>query len=452
MVLEVSTVCSKVVKPSIPPPYRFRKLHSSNLDLVIANLYVKTIHFFREGSHETCAELLAEALSQALTHFYPLAGRLTQDLDIVCNGAGALFVHARASCSLEEVGDLRPHPQLLKLVPSVDVSHDLTSRPLLSVQFTTFLCGGSSLGVGIDHHAADGLSVSSFLNAWADIARGDGYTGSPSFDRTCLKARSPPTPKFVHDEYIKLPQQLPKEKVVNLKIDALADEEVAEVRMLELSKEFLQMLKRMDVTGRLSTFELMAALVWKFSNKARDVESEEESMLVMPADGRARLKKPPLSQNYFGNAVFNCCPLLTAAEIQKASVVAIASKIHQSIERMDDEYCRSALDFLEVQKRWDLGRFVKGAHTFTSPNIGFVSWAKLGFDECDFGWGHPFHVGHVVLPFEGQAYLLPSSIPGCLNLCICLQRRHISAFCALLSHAQSLMTVGLDSNLMACYK
>ncbi|BBH06324.1 hydroxycinnamoyl-CoA shikimate/quinate hydroxycinnamoyl transferase, partial [Prunus dulcis] len=43
-------------------------------------------------------------------------------------------------------------------------------RPL-PIFVTHFQCGGVSLGVGMDHRMADGVSNMHFVNAWSDIAR-----------------------------------------------------------------------------------------------------------------------------------------------------------------------------------------------------------------------------------------------------------------------------------------
>lgn len=537
----VEVLVSKLVRPSVPPPYPFNLLQSSTLDLVIANIYVKTVYFYKPNgsSNFFSAHVLTQALSQALSHFYPIAGRITRDLNIACDGAGALFVEALANCTVEELGELKPDLKLLKLVPTLDTSQDISSWPLLIIQITTFECGGVALGVGIEHHVADGVSALNFLNTWSDIARGKAYTGLPCFDRAHLKARTPPTPQFVHDEYQRLPQKnmeklkrstkamkrtvsngvqkclvngglglglveeptnnevhgsvvnslglgfglgvngvsepesggeeidgelssvvnggshkeearngrMPETMVkksiserpangvpkirVSFEEPAGSSDEEAVVSMFKLQRGFLRKLKEKHCNVAASTYELLAAHVWRCCCEARNLPNEEESMLLIAVDGRTRLRNPPLPENYVGNAVFNCCPVLSVGEV-RASVEATAGEIHGALKGMDDAYCRSALDFLELQP--DLSRFVKGAHTFASPNLGFISWAKFPMYDCDFGWGRPVHVGVAHIAWEGHAYVLPPPPPsdGSLRLCISLQRRHMQRFSEIL--------------------
>jgi hypothetical protein len=75
-------------------------------------------------------------------------------------------------------------------------------------QVTYFKCGGVSLGVGMQHHVADGMSGLHFINAWSDVCRGAQTSVMPVIDRALLRARDPPTPSFYHVEYQPAPAML----------------------------------------------------------------------------------------------------------------------------------------------------------------------------------------------------------------------------------------------------
>ena len=51
--------------------------------------------------------------------------------------------------------------------------------------------------------------------------------------------------------------------------------------------------------------------------------------------------------------------------------------------RMDNEYLRSTLDYLELQP--DLKALVRGSHTFRCPNLGITIWVRLPFHD-PFSW------------------------------------------------------------------
>lgn len=207
--------------------------------------------------------------------------------------------------------------------------------------------------------------------------------------------------------------------------------------MFDLPQEFFTKLKVVGA-GALSTYEMLAAHVWRCCCKACTLSNEEESMLIMAVDGRTRLRGMTSPQNYVGNVIFNCCLLLSVEEILCSSVLMLAAKIRIAIRKINDEYCKSAVDFLETRTCAELTSYVKGSHTFASPNLGFISWTKFPFYNIDFGWGNAAHVGPVHMPWEGHAYLLASP-SGSLRLCINLQRIHMQSFAHLLLHDQELL-------------
>ncbi|KAK2978000.1 hypothetical protein RJ640_001184 [Escallonia rubra] len=125
-----------------------------------------------------------DALSRALVPFYPVAGRLSRDeddrIEIDCNGEGVLFVEALSDVVVDDLGDFTPTLELRQLIPAVDCSQGISTYPLLVLQVTYFKCGGVSLGVGMQHHVADGASGVHFINTWSDMARGLDLTIPPS--------------------------------------------------------------------------------------------------------------------------------------------------------------------------------------------------------------------------------------------------------------------------------
>ncbi|CAN0862742.1 Shikimate O-hydroxycinnamoyltransferase [Linum grandiflorum] len=99
---------------------------------------------------------------------------------------------------------------------------------------------------------------------------------------------------------------------------------------------------------------------------------------------------------------------------------------------MDNEYLRSALDYLHVKP--DLSSLAKGAHTFKCPNFGITSWARLSVHDADFGWGRPIFMGPGAAPFEGLSFLLPSPTnDGSMSLVISLPANHMKEFEKLIS-------------------
>lgn len=84
----------------------------SNLDQNIA-VIVRTVYCYKSDSkgNEEAVEVMKEALSKVLVHYYPLAGRLSISTEgkliVNCTGEGAVFVEAEANCEMEKMGDIK---------------------------------------------------------------------------------------------------------------------------------------------------------------------------------------------------------------------------------------------------------------------------------------------------------------------------------------------------------
>ncbi|VFQ95160.1 unnamed protein product [Cuscuta campestris] len=415
------------VKPAKPTPSR--RLWSSNLDLIVGRIHLLTVYFYRPPNG--CPDffepgVMKEALGRALVWFYPMAGRLGRDdeqgrLEIDCNGEGALFVEAETDASLDDFGDFVPSLDLkTNFIPFVDTSGNISSFPLTIFQVTRFKCGGVCLGTGVFHTLSDGVSSLHFINTWSDIARGLSVAVPPFIDRTLLRARDPPAPTFLHGEYSSPP------KLLVLSSEA---KHAPMTAMLKITPDQLALLKAKSKHEG-STYEVLAAHVWRCACKARGLPDDQPTKLYVATDGRARLC-PPLPPGYLGNVVFTATPMAESGDLQSESLSNSAKRIHSALARMEDKYLRSALDFLECQK--DLSRLVRGPTYFASPNLNINSWTRLPVHEADFGWGRPVHMGPASILYEGTVYILPSpSKDRTLSLAVCLDGEHLPLFKKLL--------------------
>nr|A0A2H5AIZ1.1 RecName: Full=Hydroxycinnamoyltransferase [Narcissus pseudonarcissus]AUG71940.1 hydroxycinnamoyltransferase [Narcissus pseudonarcissus] len=424
-----------MVRPSQPTPSQ--RLWNSNLDLVVPRFHTPSVYFYRRPGNASDffdARVLKEALGRALVPFYPMAGRLARDEDgrveIDCNGEGVRFVVAETDSAIDEFGDFAPTMELKKLIPKVEYGDDISAFPLLVLQITHFKCGGTSLGVGMQHHVADGASGLHFINSWSDIARGLDIAVPPFIDRSLLRARDPPSPSFPHIEYQPAPSMNTSPAPIQ-DPTVKSDPTATAVSIFKLTKQQLDLLKS-RVSAKYSSYALVAGHVWRCTSIARGLPDDQRTKLYCATDGRARLQ-PPLPSGYFGNVIFTATPVADAGEItgEDSGLEAAAGRIQRALMRMDDEYLRSALDYLELQP--DLSKLVRGAHTFRCPNIGLTSWTRLPIHDADFGWGRPIFMGPGGIAYEGLAFMLPSSEgDGSLSIAISLQAEHMIKFQKLL--------------------
>ncbi|MBA0627435.1 hypothetical protein Godav_004949, partial [Gossypium davidsonii] len=102
-------------------------------------------------------------------------------------------------------------------------------------------------------------------------------------------------------------------------------------------------------------------------------------------------------------------------------------RIHEGLKKINDEYLRSALDYIETVS--DLSTLVRGPHTFRCPNLAVNSWLWLPMYEADFGWGRPIHTGPADVSHEGKVLILPTPInDGSLLVATRLGISHMSCF------------------------
>ncbi|GJZ59088.1 shikimate O-hydroxycinnamoyltransferase-like protein [Tanacetum coccineum] len=398
------------------------KLWNSNLDLIVPDVHSSRVYIYRPNAANKLFDMkvMKDALSKALVVFYPMGGRLKEDengrVEIDCQGQGVLLVEAESDGVVDDFDDFAPSLELRKLVPTVDYSLGIESYPLTVLQVTYFKCGGVSLGVGIHHRVADGLSGMHFVNTWSCMARGLDVTLPPFIDRTILRAHDLPRPIFEHIEYHTGPQ-------MNSPLEGPSNE--TSISIFKLTRDQLNMLKGKSQINY-TTFETLSGHVWKSACKARGLLDIGETKLYIATDGRARLQ-PALPPGYFGNVIFTTAPKATTKEIQTNPSWYAASKIHDALVKMNTDYLKSALDYLDLQP--DLKALVRGAHTFKCPNLGITSWTRLPMYDADFGLGRPIYMGPAWIAFEGFCYVLPSPInDGSISIAISLQAEHMKLF------------------------
>ncbi|KAE8664280.1 Shikimate O-hydroxycinnamoyltransferase [Hibiscus syriacus] len=429
--MEVTVKKTTMVTPCEDTPRT--SLWVSNIDLVMTVYHISVVYFYKPNGSSDFFDIkvLREALSKVLVSFYPFAGRLGYDengrLEIVCNAEGVVFSEAETSSVMDDfIQDFSDGSKVPQLAPKFDCSGGISSYPLLGVQVTTFKCGGVSVGVTSQHTVADGPADGHFINSWADMARGMCPTIAPVLDRSFLRARDPPTPKFRHVEFEPSPT-----------LKTVSDPSIhrpSVVSVFKITAAQVKALKdQVDETSgntKYSTNSILAAHIWRCAVKARDLALDQQIRLTIPIDSRNRLR-PPLPPGYFGNAIFYAPLDGLAGEFQSEPFIDTVKKIHEIVNRMDDEYLRSGIDLIETTA--DVKTVRRGAETMRCPNLSINSWVWLPIQEADFGWGGPVFMRPANIVHEGKVYILPSSTgDGSLTLVTRLETDHVKRFGTLL--------------------
>ncbi|TYI25550.1 hypothetical protein ES332_A05G057700v1 [Gossypium tomentosum] len=425
--MDVTVKGSSMIRPSQDTPKERQWI--SNLDMVITTYHVPLLFFYKpNGSSDFFKpQVLKEALSKTLVPFYPMAGRLGLDengrLEILCNTEG-----------------FTPSSKLRKLVPTVDYSGDISSYPLVMAQvicvcimlyrqletgklksFIVVFC----LGIVTHHTLTDGTTALHFINSWSELARGlPQISMPPLIDRTLLRPRVPPIPRFHHLEYD------PPPSLNTCMSLGHNNHKPSTVSVFKITQNQLNTLKAKSwehgKKTNYSTYTILAAYIWRCATKARGLSYDQPTKLYMPTNGRLRLH-PPLPSRYVGNAMFTASLIALSGNLQSESFVNTLERVHGTLRRMDNEYLRSALDYLETLP--DITAARRAPDTFQCPNLNIINWIRLSIHDADFGWGRPIYMGPANIVHEGKIYLLPSPTDdGSLSLVACLQTAHIKLF------------------------
>lgn len=130
---------STVIRPAQETPKHC--LPTSDLDMLMPPVHVAVVYFYRRpngSSNFFEAGLLKEALTKVLVPLYPVAGRLEKNengrIMINCNAKGVLFLEAEASYVIDDFTDCGPSSKLWQFVPTVELTNDISSYPLLLIQ------------------------------------------------------------------------------------------------------------------------------------------------------------------------------------------------------------------------------------------------------------------------------------------------------------------------------
>lgn len=118
MMIEVQAI--ETVKPSSPTPDHLRCHVLSFLDQIAPPNFMPLVLFFQKdelmSNTERCATI-KRTLSEALSQFYPIAGRIKENSYVDCNDQGAHYVEVRVRCLLSDILE-NPSPEAMnKLLP-----------------------------------------------------------------------------------------------------------------------------------------------------------------------------------------------------------------------------------------------------------------------------------------------------------------------------------------------
>uniref|UniRef100_A0A2P2M9A6 Uncharacterized protein MANES_05G134700 n=1 Tax=Rhizophora mucronata TaxID=61149 RepID=A0A2P2M9A6_RHIMU len=385
--MEIKRISTECVKPSSPTPCHLKKYKLSLLDQFMMPVYTFRILFYpmtpdasAAGTEEIISErsrLLKQSLSETLTLYYPLAGKMDDSLSIDCNDEGAYYVKARANCSLSEFLSQPDLTLLGRFLPSEPSWRESSEGiHVAMVQETIFACGGIVVGAYVTHKFVDGTALVAFLKCWAAIARksleeivppkldapsffiqNDAYPKDAdlmAFNSPFIRKGRPATGRFVFDA----------SAIARLKARAIQEKPT-----------------RVEAVSALLSKCVMSAF------KAR-LGIDRPTIIGHNVNMRRRAV-PPFPEQTIGNF-----PWATLFIAEEKDMSVLVHQLREAISRIDGDFVKN----LQGDEGWlKLSAIIKEkSRELASPvfsngwnHLEFSSWCNFGLYDIDFGWGKP---------------------------------------------------------------
>lgn len=414
--MEVYTTSTEYIKPSSPTPQHLRTHNLSLLDQFAPPVYIPMVLYYPmdqlgQGSitntnNKTAAiitkrsKLLKESLSQTLTLFYPLAGRIKDNVSVDCNDQGAYYVEALTDSHLAHFLSQPDLSLISKFVqsPTTWDGHS-AGAPIVMIQVTVFACGGIVIGATISHMVLDAPSTSFFLKAWAAHANSAvvGNLPTPTFDAASVFPPNPAYPRdATHAGLLRPIFRIGKSATRRFLFDASA---MAKLKTkAAISRSSVQNPTRVEV---------VSALIWKCAMAAFKVKYSglPTPSLVANAVNMRQRAVPQLPECFMGN-LFWLAPTLILADHHKKRdddqlFSYLVCQLREAKMKINEEFVTNfkgdgGFEHLVTVVKNDAKAF--NAVESCGDGIGFTSLRGSGFYHIDFGWGKPAWISSLGSP------------------------------------------------------
>ncbi|CAL5032752.1 unnamed protein product [Urochloa decumbens] len=381
-----------VVRPSSPelelrtPPPPRDTVTLSPFDRPVPPIPATSLFVFDRPIDEP-AETIRRALSRALAHYRPFAGRLDGAGGIACTDDGATFVAASASCLLREAtaAALQEMDDLAVLYPGL-LCRD--ADPLLMVQVTEFACGGFVVGVTSNHVVADGAGMSQFLRTVADLARDGVALPPPSPVRAWDggSCRSLPAPVLAVPKSPATIQHEPPPRLARLDV-------VVPYGLIRHIKA-----GGFGAGGEQCTaLDAVMAVLWRCRTRAAlsaaGNAAESPAPLKFVCNMRALAGAPA---GYYGNCIRAQVVMATAGAVSGGSIGDLVRLIRRAKEKIPDLLLSGG----GVVAAEDQAQAAAKPVWYEAFSV--TDWRYLGLDAIDFGGGAParvlWHIKRILEP------------------------------------------------------
>ncbi|CAL1391960.1 unnamed protein product [Linum trigynum] len=292
---------------------------------------------------KSVGKLLKASLSKTLNPFYPVAGRVKDNLIINDFEKGVPFTQARVKGHrLSDVltssrGGGGPRldflNNLLPFEPFCQGQENVASgsQAQVSVQLNTFDCGGIALGLNMYHKLMDGATTSAFLHTWGANCSNDPHLKKQP---ELHKASSVFPPRYS----IPIESQTFSDRM-------LFEDVGGQRRCGGASRRFVfdeKAIATLRSKARLSVLhptrlEALSAFIWESALRAAAAAGDaQQLMFLMQGVNMRQLMRPRLSKHSLGNLVTTA--MASCMDSPNRSMEELVRLIRDGNVRVDENY------------------------------------------------------------------------------------------------------------------
>ncbi|XP_065868171.1 stemmadenine O-acetyltransferase-like [Euphorbia lathyris] len=391
--MEVSVVSVESIRPSSSHVHHLKPFNLCLLDQLTPTTYTPFIFFYNtKNFHLKTTQITSQlklSLSNTLNLYYPLSGRVKNNLIINEFNAGVPYFEARVNRHLSDFIQ-EPRMEMLNMfLPYQPFCQQLDpTLGLTAVQVNVFDCGGIALGICFSHKINDGITTSAFMKTWAANSCGSGL-GSGWYN------------KVIQPNLFEALSMFPQQK-------SLASRYTSSMETLWFSKKALRTRRfvfnanavsalrakgRSQYVKNATRVEALSAFIWKCLMKAcENISGSPRPSGMSQAVNIRRLTKPRMSRYSIGNLVWSAIARYNPDDTEM-EMKELVSLVRGGVGKVNSEYLKSfsgEKGYIAILEHLDgLGEI-----PMEDPDgFSFYSWLTLGFSEIDFGYGKPVWVG-----------------------------------------------------------
>lgn len=376
--MEIKIQSTQFIKPSKSTPDNLRNYKLSLLDQLATSSYINQIYYYKPNGEvnisDRCDQLV-KSLSEVLTLYYPLAGRILEGgLVVDCSDQGVKYLETQVSTRLDDFFEQGPnidHFRQLICPP------DQVTTTLVTVQVNVFDCGALVIGVSGSHKVTDAYNLVRFVSKWASMNRTGHINDAfcPSFDN--------------------LDSIFPPKEISSLEKSVITNEPQAKIVTKRFVFNGTTISKLREKAGssncKHSRVTLVSSLIWKALISVDQIKSGSfRNCLLAPAiNFRGKVGGSLISESSFGN-VWAPYPIRFLQNEMESKFDDLVDLIEDTTKKIImqlpktscEEICRQAIAcYAEAEVELKQNKFCI-----------ITSWCKFPIYEVDFGWGKPYWV------------------------------------------------------------